>query len=71
MIKNNLTFKTEHGHNTRQISNIKVSNMYKKLTQSTYIWSKNLQYTAIRIKHSNSLKILKKKLHFGYFKNKI
>ena len=38
IIKNNLTFKIEYGYNTRQIFNIKVLTMHKKLTQSTYLY---------------------------------
>jgi len=38
VIKNNLTFKTEHEHNIQQISNIKVPTMHKKLTQSIYLY---------------------------------
>ena len=61
IIKNNLTFKTEHGHNTRQIY-IKVPTMHIKLTQSTYLYigPKIFNILPIEIKHSNSFKILKK-----------
>jgi len=63
IIKNNLTFKTEHGHNTRQLSNIKVPTMHKKLTQSTYLYIGPNIYNILplEIKHINSFKILKKK----------
>jgi len=61
-IKNNLTFKTEHGYSTRQISNIKVPTMHKKLTQSTYFYigPKIYDLLLLEIKQSNSLKIIKK-----------
>ncbi|KAF0699709.1 Integrase catalytic domain-containing protein, partial [Aphis craccivora] len=64
IIKNKLTFKTKHGHNTRQISNIKVPTMHKKLTQSTYLYigPKIYNILPLEIKQSNSLKILKKKI---------
>jgi len=38
IIKNNLTLTTEHWHNAKQISNIKVKTMHKKWTQSTYLY---------------------------------
>lgn len=59
IIKNNLNFKTEHGYSTRQISNIKVPTMHKKLTQSTYLFigPKIYNLLPLEIKQSNSLKI--------------
>ncbi|KAF0761672.1 hypothetical protein FWK35_00016292, partial [Aphis craccivora] len=65
IIKNKLTFKTEHGHNNRQISNNKTTTiMHNKLTQSTYllIGPKIYNILPLEIKQSNSFKILKKKI---------
>jgi len=50
--------------NTWQISNLKVPNMHKKLTLSTYLYIGPKMYNILswEIKHSKSFKILKKKI---------